>query len=158
MITLITGTINQGKTRRIQALYHRDKKGDGFVCTKRLRNSRMPEYDILRLKTGEQHPFAYDRQHLPAEWVAGDNWGRFSFSAEGLAFAEQVITNIIREKIQPVYIDEIGPLEIIEGRGFNQLFKRVIRLNRDVFATVRSEFKNALIRKYGITDYDEIHV
>ncbi len=158
MIKLIIGHIDQGKTSRMLALYQETKKGDGFICKKHYRNGRLPDYDVVWLKTGDAQPLAYDKQHLTEDWDERYCFGRFSFAEKGLVFAEQIIAEIIRNKTETIFIDEIGPLEIIEGRGFCDLFKQVLLLNREVFITVRSEFKDDLVRKFNIRDYQVIKV
>ena len=62
-----------------------------------------------------------------------------------------------RVKPTPVFIDEIGPLEL-DGNGFFAGFKKILRTQRDVYITVRNHCVEDVINKFNIRNYTIIMV
>ena len=85
------------------------------------------------------------KTQLPKKWEEKHNIGKFSFSEEGFIFAEEVLNNI---ETGPVYIDEIGPLEIWGKEGFYNILKELISKHTDLFLSLRGslidDFRNEL--------------
>jgi nucleoside-triphosphatase THEP1 len=123
MIFLVTGEKNEGKTRYMQSLFLEIGGGDGFICPKMYKNGEMIRYDLHRLSDGKTVPFAYPFKTVPANWEEACRFGKYSFSAKGIQFAEKIINRVIINRIEPFYIDEIGLLEIENQGGFYNLVK-----------------------------------
>ena len=134
MITLVTGAIDSGKTRYLKKLYEKDEKGDGILSLKHYEDGLLLGYDLFHLKSREQKAFIRLKTQLPENWKEKFDIGKYSFSEEGFIFAEEVLNNI---ETGPVYIDEIGPLEIWEKKGFYKILKELIKKDRDQFITLR---------------------
>jgi nucleoside-triphosphatase THEP1 len=153
MVYIIQGEINQGKTQEILSIYNRDKQGDGFISKKIFINQTdFIGYEIVRLSTGEKMPLAYKSQYVPPHWDEIDRHGPFSFSKAGFIFAEHIIDDIIDRHIEPVYIDEIGPLEL-DGNGFFAVFEKILRTQKDVYITVRNHCVKDVINTFNIRDH-----
>jgi nucleoside-triphosphatase THEP1 len=156
MVYIIQGEINQGKTQEILSIYNRDKQGDGFVSKKIFINQTdFIGYEIVRLSTGEKMPLAYKSQHVPPHWEKIDQCGPFSFSKAAFVFAEHIIDDIIARHIDPVFIDEIGPLEL-DGNGFFAILEKILKAKKDVYITVRNHCVKDVINKFNIQDYKMI--
>ena len=158
MINIVTGGIDSGKTRKMLSLYNELKRGDGFVSRKVFLN---PEgfigYEICRLSTGEKLPLAFKEAHIPPGWDEIYRIGPFRFSKKAFAFADAIITEILANPIEPVFIDEIGPLEL-SGKGFSSLLHRVLKAGKDLYLVVRTHCVAEVLEKFGIEDYHTITV
>lgn len=156
MVYIIKGEINQGKTQEILSIYNRDKQGDGFVSKKIFINQTdFTGYEIVRLSTDEKMPLAYKSQYVPPHWDEIYRRGPFSFSKAAFVFAEHIIDDIIDRHIDPVFIDEIGPLEL-DGNGFFAVLEKILRTQKDVYITVRNHCVNEVINKFNIRDHKMI--
>ena len=147
MIFLVTGEINEGKTRYMQNLYREIGEGDGFVCPKVIENEKLIRYDIQRLGNDNSIPFACPVDSLPEDWDESCRYGKYSFYNRAIQFAEGIIKRIIAEKTEPFYIDEIGPLEIEKREGLFDIVKQIIDSKLEGFIVVR----RALIDKFHET-------
>jgi nucleoside-triphosphatase THEP1 len=97
-------------------------------------------------------PLAYKSQHVPSHWEKIDRCGPFVFSKAAFMFAERIIDDIIDRYIDPVYIDEIGPLEL-DGSGFSTILEKILESQRNVYITVRNHCVKDVINKFNIRDH-----
>lgn len=146
MINIVTGNKNSGKTTYLKNLYDKTQKGNGFLCVKYHQENEFNGYNLLHLKSGEKMPFIRLKTKLPINWTEKYEIGFFSFSNEGFQFAENSIANITEE---PIFIDEIGPLEIIYKKGFYDLLKQ--NLDKELYITVRKSLYKELLKTFNIT-------
>jgi nucleoside-triphosphatase THEP1 len=156
MVYIITGDKNRGKTERIRMLYQ-ERGGDGFISSKRFSEGVPSGYDIVRLSTGEAMSFAVKGDSIPAGWDEIDTAGSYSFSGKAFRFAESIIDEILVRGIEPVYLDEIGTLEL-DGRGFSPLLRRVLETERDIFMAVRMNCVQNVIAAFAIENNRIIYV
>jgi len=150
MIFLVTGEINEGKTTYMHSFYKEIGEGDGFICPKVFEDGEFVRYDIQRLSSGETKPFAYSLSSVPDDWDESDRYGKYSFSSRAIHFAEQIIDEMLEQKVEPIIIDEIGPLEIENHAGFYKLMDSVIKANRDAFVAIRSSPVDKFEEAFGI--------
>jgi len=152
MIYIITGGIDEGKTREIEAFYRLKKKGDGWISRKVFINEEFAGYEIQRLSTNEKKPLAYKKEYVPPGWDETYSIGPFCFSRRAFEFAGKIIDEIIEKNINPVFIDEIGPLEL-QGKGFCPMLEKILKTPKDVYIVVRSHCVDDVIKKFNIQDY-----
>ncbi|MBN2780828.1 MAG: hypothetical protein JXR21_02555 [Candidatus Marinimicrobia bacterium] len=145
MIRIITGNINSGKTAYLRRLYAASQKGDGILSVKYFVDGVFAGYDLLHLKSGEQRPFIRLKDEIPEGWTEIFTTGKYSFSEEGFRFAETLLQNTTEA---PVYIDEIGPLEIERKEGFYHLLKTFADTGRDLILSVRESMLDEMIRMF----------
>ncbi|MCK4329193.1 hypothetical protein KAX02_05070 [candidate division WOR-3 bacterium] len=155
MVCLIIGEINQGKTQKILSVYNRKKQGDGFITRKLFKNNTFIGYEIVRLSTEKSVPFAYMRDYAPSEWDEIYKYGPYTFSRKAFTFAENIVDEIIKKRINPIFIDEVGPLEL-QGKGFFRTLKEVLNTEKDIYITVRDHCVDEVIKKFNIRKYDVI--
>ena len=150
MVYIITGEINEGKTQKMVSLYNQLNRGDGFVSKKIFNLDKdFAGYEIVRLSTGERLPLAYKRGFVPADWDEIFRCGPFRFSEAAFAFAENIIDDIIHRRIEPVFIDEIGPLEL-QGQGFSAILTKTLNAQKDVYIAVRNRCVEDVKKKFKI--------
>lgn len=155
MVRIVTGKINSYKTSRIRAYYERTKQGDGFICLKTMTGDLVHHYDLLRLSTQKTRPFIvrdifYDHTEDIRHQI-----GPYMFYEAGFQWVEKVIDNLIQSKVQPIYLDEIGILEL-KGQGFHKLIKKVLDHKLDLCLVVRKDLLEQFIKQYHIKDYEII--
>ena len=157
MVHIITGAIDEGKTRKVEAIYRQMKKGDGWVSGKIFLNEEFIGYEIQRLSTNEKLPLAYKKEYVPSGWDEICALGPFCFSKRAFEFAGKIIDEIIEENINPVFIDEIGPLEL-QGKGFCPMLEKILKTQKDIYMVVRSHCVDAVINGFAIKNYEIIKI
>jgi nucleoside-triphosphatase THEP1 len=154
MIHIITGELNQGKTEKALSIYS-FTRGDGFISRKIFKKNTFYGYEIVRLSTSESIPLAFKSGSTPFVWDEIFTAGSFSFSEKAFIFAESIIDEIIKGDANPVFIDEIGPLEL-EGKGFCNLLKQLLLTDKDIYITVRKSCLKDVIEAFKLERYEII--
>lgn len=150
MINIITGRVNSGKTTRLIEVYNSTGNGDGFFNRKLYEDGKYIGQEIVRLSDGESRVWSL-KGRTPDDWLPEFTYGDYSFSGEGLQFAHMIIDSINKFSLEPVFIDEIGPLEL-QNKGFHDLFNLCLQSGREVYAVVRESCLKAVLEKYEIQD------
>lgn len=155
MVNIITGEINSGKTSRLLNLYGEINRGDGFYCRKNYIANRYAGQMIVRLTTGESSCFSFKQNFIPTGWDECYTYEDYSFSRTGLIFANKIAMEIVKENIQPVFIDEIGPLELA-GRGFHEILNQFLYLETNLYLVIRASCLKEVINKYQINTFQMV--
>jgi nucleoside-triphosphatase THEP1 len=155
MINIITGKVNSGKTSKLIDIFNMLGEGDGFSNRKIYVDDCYIGQEIVVMSSGESRVWSY-RGIPPEKWQQAFCYEKYSFSKDGLEFAENIITNLLSSAIEPIYIDEIGPLELQE-KGFHKLFKRCVLSRKEIYVVIRESCIKAVIEKYNIEGYKIIH-
>jgi len=153
MVHIITGEINSGKTSRLLTLYKKINCGDGFLCRKNYIENHYAGQMLVRLTTGESTCFSFKQNFIPPGWDEVYTLEDYSFSRAGILFAQKVAVEIVQRNIQPVFIDEIGPLELME-RGFHEIFEQFLYLETNIYLVIRSSCLVEVINKYHIATFE----
>jgi nucleoside-triphosphatase THEP1 len=157
MIHIITGSINSGKTTKLLSLYNELKAGDGFILPKAFIEGNYTGQQIVRLSTGIGIPFSFKKDYTPAYWDEKYCLDVYSFSHQGFEFATETVKDIVSNKVSPVFIDEIGPLEL-EDKGFFQLLLQLLSEDHTMYISVREFLLENVIDKFEIKQYEIIRV
>ncbi|NOZ13186.1 MAG: hypothetical protein GXO69_05995 [Acidobacteria bacterium] len=148
MVTFIVGPVNSGKTTKMAALY-REKGGDGILCPKFMEKGTHRGYDLVHLKTGQRLPFARIADAIPDNWDEAFSFGPYSFSEKAQEKAAEIIKNAVKTGISPVFLDEIGPVEL-QNRGFAPLFRSLSNSGKDTIVSVRDFLFEQIIEFFEI--------
>jgi nucleoside-triphosphatase THEP1 len=157
MIYIVIGKINSGKTQMMISLYNKEKKGDGFVSVKIFDEGEHIGYMITRLSTDEKMPLAMKTHTLPPKWDGTYRCGPYSFSKKALTFAEKIVEDSMFKGFAPIYLDEVGPLEL-GNRGFYRILKKVLQTGVPAYITVRDSCVKEVVKKFKIDQYEIISV
>lgn len=157
MIYIICGEANQGKTAKIKSIYTEQFKGDGFITEKILSNSFFCGYKLTRLSSGESETLSLKTEFFPLNDTPLYTKGSFSFYADGFNFASSIIDDIINNNISPVFIDEIGPLELA-GKGYYDSFKKILKTDKTIYITVRTRCVEDIISFFPLKKYALIRI
>ncbi|MDD3865155.1 MAG: nucleoside-triphosphatase [Candidatus Izemoplasmatales bacterium] len=152
MINIISGCIDSGKTSKMMALYQFYKTGDGFVATKQIENKIVKSYWATRLTTMEERPFIYHNTYVPNDFDSCCQVGPYMVSSATLTWIEETIREMITKKISPIYLDEIGLLEL-DGKGFHAIFSEMVASKLEIYVAIRNELIDAVLKKYAISEY-----
>lgn len=144
MIHWITGDINQGKSTRLLAIYRDLQQGDGFYNRKIYRNDSVVGQEIVHLSTGESRLFSVRDGFAPPGWREECRYDVYSFSVEGLEFGREILAQACRNHVSPLFIDEIGPLELA-GQGFRDIFVGLLRKEVEMYVVVRKSCLDRVI-------------
>lgn len=157
MIVIITGKIDSGKTTKLVSVYNESNSGDGFIIKKVYKQENHIGQDILRLSTWTRKPFSLMKSLVPQHWDEALCYGPYSFSAQGFSFANSIITDALQMNSEPLYIDEIGPLEL-QGKGFSDILTLALASRKSLYITVRETCLHAVTEKFDIHQYEVMYV
>lgn len=114
----LTGERGVGKTTLCLELARRRPAFAGLVSPAILDHcGHKVGFSALCLQTGEQWDLG--RSDVPLD---GPVYGKYSFSAEGIARGIQCLEAALARPGRIVVLDEIGPLEMEKGNGFAAAF------------------------------------
>lgn len=151
MINIITGSIDSGKTTNFIELFKIIGSGDGFITRKVYIDDYYVGQEIIQLSTGKGKLWSVIGKK-PDEWNEAFNYYNYSFSKEGLDFGESIIVSILQSTKHPIFIDEIGPLEV-EEKGFHRLFSWCLNSEKEMYVVIREGCIKDVINKYNIKSY-----
>jgi nucleoside-triphosphatase THEP1 len=152
MLKIVTGSIASGKTSKLLELYDRDPTGDGFVAIKKMRGEKVSGYDAMRLKTKEQFSLVVRDEFLQEPMAIEAQIGPYLFDRSAMEKIYETFDELIRNRVQPLYFDEVGLLEI-EGKGFDSLIKKLVASGLDLILVVRQELVPAFLKRYQVKEY-----
>lgn len=131
-------------------MYKKNRRGDGFALPKFFISGKPAGQNIMRLSTSEQKIFSFTDEFKCKRQSDSLRYRNYHFTKAGLTFAYEIADEIIKKNINPVYIDEIGPVEIIK-KGLYPIVLSMLDLKRDLFLVVRSSCYNDLVNLFQIT-------
>jgi len=153
MVYIVMGPIDSGKTRAMEKIFKEKGCGDGFISKKVFHEEgELMGYEIVHLKTGRRMPLAYKTHFILSNWDEIFSIGPFSFSQKAVHFAEEIIDETCSTNNGPVFIDEIGPLEL-NGKGFCDILEKVLKTGMEIYISVRSHLVDAVVARFEIRDY-----
>lgn len=159
MITIISGPINSGKTTLIEKHYHEHMAGsqikafsaDGFISNKIMDGKDVVKFQLRQLSTGYEMDFIIPFNQVRAEGVAR-KVGTYALLEAPLKWANACLKDMIGYKTAPIYLDEIGQVEL-EGGGFDPIFRKLLNSKLELTITIRDSLVESVIKHYDIKDY-----
>lgn len=152
MLNIVTGKINSGKTTRLLNIYKTTGSGDGFISIKNMRGSLVHSYDILRLSNHYKRQFVVHDQFLDRKLDIACQIGPYMFLEDTLDYIYDEYRKMIKQGISPLYIDEIGMLEL-HDQAFHQIFKELLESHLTIYAVIRKDLIEDVLKKYSIKEY-----
>ncbi len=157
MLNIVTGRINSGKTTKITEIYNSLNKGDGFISLKTMNGHLVHSYDVLRLATNERRRLVIRDIYSEDKEEACCQIGPYLFSTKIVDYIEDTIRELITNKVSPLFLDEVGLLEL-ENLCFHNIFTEMLDSGLDIFVTIRKGLLEKIIKKYNIKEYNLIDV
>ncbi|MBN2696833.1 MAG: hypothetical protein JXR38_04770 [Bacilli bacterium] len=153
MVRIVTGKMNSRKTQRMQMLYENHPSGDGFVALKMMLKDKVHSYQALRLSTGEKFPLVVRDEFVYESFPIGCQIGPYLFNQKTIDFIQKEMLELIKNKVQPLFLDEVGLLEI-EGKCFDPIVRKMIDSRLDVCFSIREDLIEPFVKKYGVEKYE----
>lgn len=157
MIHIVTGKMNSGKSTELGAIYQKRCDGDGFISVKRMHYDKVHGYEIMKLSNKEFRPLVIREEFSHQNMEVACQIGPYLFLKETLQYVEDEIENMIQNETSPIYLDEIGQLELYD-QCFDSIFKKMVESDLDIYITVREDLVDKVVEKYHIHEYDIINV
>jgi nucleoside-triphosphatase THEP1 len=157
MVHIVTGKINSGKSTTIMSLYNSNQVGDGFLSVKRMSRDKVHGYEIMKLSTKQTKLMVVHEEFQSKDIKISCTIGPYLFIEDTLLYVENEIQEMIKNNISPIYLDEIGQLELYD-QCFDNIFQQIINSNTEVYITVREELIDKVIKKYNLQEIDIITV
>lgn len=152
MIHFVTGKINSGKTTRLVELYERNQLGDGFIAFKVMRGNIVERYDARQLSSQETFPYVIRDQFDTGSKPILCQIGPYRFYEAAIRHIEREIRRFIDYSIEPIYLDEIGMLEI-QKQGFYTIFQEMVDSNLDCVVSARQDLIEKIVETFQIKQY-----
>jgi nucleoside-triphosphatase THEP1 len=73
----------------------------------------------------------------------------------GMKKVNSIYNELFKNRVSPIFFDEIGKLEI-QGNGFYKMLKKALKKNLDVVFTIREDLIEKLVDKMNISNYEII--
>jgi nucleoside-triphosphatase len=152
---LITGPIGSGKSTwcveivpRLKAI---DLEPEGLISPARFEDGEKVGIDLLNIATGERRLLASLHPEEPCEITVG-GW---CFDATTLAWCNQILRSV--DEHNPIFLDEIGPLEFERGVGFIEGLK-LLDDNRYqlAFVVIRPGLIDLACRRWPVSDVIDV--
>lgn len=151
MIKIVTGKINSKKTTRMMDLYLQDHQGDGFISLKTMSEQKVYGYHALKLSSREKRLLMVHKDFYLNEFFCIEKIGPYLIHPSVKQWVEQEIGKMIQKKVQPIYLDEIGALEL-SGMGFDDIFKKMVLSGLDLVIVVREDMIDQVVNHYQLKD------
>ena len=114
-LVILTGETGSGKTtwagEIVGVLRARGVMVGGVLAPGLLTDTRRTGFDVTDLSTGRTVPLCREGD---AGASAGQRWGRFTFTREGLELGREALT-VRGRSADVIVVDEVGPLELAGG-------------------------------------------
>jgi nucleoside-triphosphatase THEP1 len=130
--------------------YLTNLKGDGFLSLKTMEGSQVKRYDAFQLSTNKDALLVIKEEDFDKE-VIQCQIGPYLFLEEGMKWIESSIIKMIENKVEPIYLDEIGLLEL-DDLGFSNILKKMVESNLELVISIRTDLVEQIIHKYNLKD------
>ncbi|MDR1089144.1 MAG: nucleoside-triphosphatase [Coriobacteriales bacterium] len=166
MLTLITGPFGSGKTTQLLRLYRlaqsRGVTVAGVICPAVFEKQRKIGIDALLLPSEELLRLA-ERSSPNAAVRAGEQQTMWKFDTEVFTAVNQHLDSCVALLPELLIIDELGPQELLYGRGYTSALALLDRgLYADALVVVRPSLLDTALQRWGqsrvvdITSDDEL--
>jgi len=152
MVTFVTGKINSGKTTKLFELYQKTGQGDGYIAIKQMQGTKVVEYTAKRLSSDDSFPYVVRDEFDPGTKKIACSIGPYRFYQDAVDEIVSEIRRMIEYSIEPIYLDEIGQLEL-RGECFAKVFQKMVDCGLDIVVSVKKELLEDVIRTFAIHDH-----
>ncbi|MCJ7696222.1 MAG: nucleoside-triphosphatase [Anaerolineaceae bacterium] len=143
----ITGKSGSGKTTFTKKIIDMASKKnlhiEGFISPAVFKQGKKVAINVVNIASGEERSLAEINDNL----LETNLIGQWKFNLDAIEWVEN-FTNQVGE-CDIFVADEIGPLEIVLGKGWSKIFGEVTRINpKTVIFSFRPKFIDYFVAKY----------
>ena len=149
-VTIVTGKINSHKTTRFIA-YHQKHGGDGYASIKHMKDKNVLFYTFMKLSTKETMKSIVHTKNDTTRFNVYESMGPYIFDEEALKIVERDVLNMAKHGVNPIYLDEIGLLEL-NKKYFYHTIKKLQKYPIDLVLTVRAHLVDDIIKLFNFKD------
>mgnify|MGYP000282667603 FL=1 len=91
-------------------------------------------YDIVRLSNNDAQLLVIREDFYNGFEKVACKVGPYLFLEKSLTYVENEILKMIKNNVSPIYLDEIGQLELYD-QCFNKVFNQIVQSKADCFIT-----------------------
>jgi len=157
MVTIVTGKIDSGKTTYLLRRYEAVPSGDGFLAEKRMEGKSICGFTLVRLSNKERLPWMIHQNFYRGEYDDAERFGPYFFKRSTLKIVEASVDDMIARGVSPIYLDEVGVLEL-NGGGYDQAIKKILRARLSLCIATREDLAPKIIDHYQIEECELIDV
>lgn len=157
MIKIITGKVNSGKTTEMIRRYEASHLGDGFVALKKMEGNDVYGYSIRCLNNGNSLMWMIHQAHYHDDFINHGKFGPYYLNLDVLRLMEDDVDDFLEKGTSPIYLDEIGVLEL-NGGGYHNILKKLLASGLDIVIAVREDLVKPVANYFAIKDYELIEV
>jgi len=155
MVKIVTGNMNSGKTTRILELFNQNKTGDGFIQLKTMTKAQVHHYDVLHLQSNTKKTIAYHQDFYQNQFTKPLCFGPYVFNQTLFKEIENCIEAMLKENQQPIYLDEVGMLEINQ-KGYASILKKILAQKVDLIMVVKESLISEIKEHFKIGEIEII--
>ncbi len=144
-IFIITGNQGEGKTTLLKKVVNELKNKNisisGFWAEGYFENGERSSFDLVDIKSGNHYKLCERKERGKA----------------GFIFDEKTVeigNKLLDDGTNPCLyvIDEVGKMET-DGKIWHDAIKKIIKNNAGILITVRKQFVEEVVKKFGFKDY-----
>lgn len=153
MVTIVTGKIDSGKTTTLLKHHEVTLSGDGFVAIKKTQDKNIYGFNLMRLSNKNELLWMVHQQYYHEDFKRAAKFGPYYLNLDLLGLVEIVADELIASRISPIYLDEVGVLEL-NGGGYHNTLKKIIESGLDLVIAVREDLVQPVVKYFAIQDYE----
>ncbi len=150
-ITILTGSVDSGKTTFVKNLINDLRKQKKSLCgiysDAVISGSRKIGYDIVSISTGDSRKLCRERS---GEIQSGQL--KFEFNQDGVNFGLNVLNHAMHNQCDYLVIDEAGPLELNE-KGWASVLGNILKgFPNNIIVVVRDYLVDEFMEKWHLKE------
>jgi nucleoside-triphosphatase THEP1 len=155
MVTIVTGKVNSGKSTTLLHHYEKHLNGDGFIAIKKMVDHVHYGFNLMRLSSGNTLPWMVHQNYYHNDFAKTMKFGPYYLNLNLLDLVEEATDEMLEQKVSPIYVDEVGVLEL-NGGGYHNIIRKILKSGTDLVIAVRDDLVPSVLTYFDIKDYELI--
>jgi nucleoside-triphosphatase THEP1 len=157
MVHIVTGNINAGKSSNLKKRFDLHGLGAGVIGVKLWKEGDIYGYKAHILPDGSEQILMIHQRHYLGEFENFGMIGPYFYNIDVFKHTNEHIIIDIEKGLTPIYIDEVGILELSEG-GYHPSLDKAASKHVELYISCRKDLVNKIVSKYQFNDYEVIEI
>lgn len=157
MVHIVTGKINAGKSSDLKKRFDRHGLGAGVIGVKLWKEGDIYGYKAHCLPQGSEEILMIHQRHYDGEFENFGMIGPYFYNIDVFKRANQHIISAIEKGQTPIYIDEVGMLELTGG-GYHKALTLATSSPTELYISCRQDLVMKIVAMYRLDDYEVIEI